>query len=88
MHVCGCKPTLTFALLNLSAIGCMGRSYMMIRKRCSREGWTNGAVKGGVCITHGAVVKHCSFEGCANGAKKGGVCRRHGVMLEVTTMQS
>ena len=33
--------------------------------------------KGGVCITHGAMLKRCSHEGCANGAEKGGVCWRH-----------
>jgi hypothetical protein len=27
-----------------------------VRKKCSHKGCTNGAVKGGVCITHGAVV--------------------------------
>jgi hypothetical protein len=35
-------------------------------KRCSHEGCSNQAVKGGVCVTHGAKVtkKQCSFEGC------------------------
>jgi hypothetical protein len=27
------------------------------RKRCSHEGCTNFAKKGGVCVTHGAMVK-------------------------------
>jgi len=35
-------------------------------KRCSQEGCANGAVKGGVCITHGVRVKRCGQEGCAN----------------------
>ena len=47
-------------------------------KRCSREGCTNQARKGGVCVRHGAKVKQCSNEGCANIAVKGGVCWRHG----------
>jgi hypothetical protein len=49
-------------------------------KRCSFVGCTNGAKKGGVCITHGAKVtpiKRCSIEGCTNGAKKEGVCISH-----------
>jgi hypothetical protein len=48
------------------------------RKRCSHDGCSNGAVQGGVCITHGAKVthKHCSQEGCTNQAQKGGVCSR------------
>jgi hypothetical protein len=48
-------------------------------KQCSREGCTNNAVKGGVCITHGAKVtrKCCSHEGCTNYAQKGGVCFTH-----------
>ena len=29
-------------------------------------GCTNGAVKGGVCWTHGVVVKQCSVGGCTN----------------------
>jgi hypothetical protein len=46
--------------------------------RCSNEGCTNQAQKGGVCIRHGAKVKRCSSEGCMNNSLKGGVCRRHG----------
>jgi hypothetical protein len=52
------------------------------RKRCSHEGCTNFAKKGGVCVTHGAMVKQCSREGCTNKAVKGGVCITHGA--EVT----
>jgi hypothetical protein len=47
-------------------------------KRCSHEGCTNLARKGGVCVTHGAKVKRCSFDGCINKAVKGGVCVTHG----------
>jgi len=47
---------------------------------CSSEGCTNHALKGGVCIKHGAKpsVKHCTSEGCTNRAKRGGVCWKHG----------
>ena len=38
---------------------------------------TNQAAKGGVCVTHGAVVKRCSHEGCTYLAVKGGVCTQH-----------
>ena len=50
-------------------------------KRCNHEGCKNGAVKGGVCVTHGAKrhVYICRFEGgCTNQAQKGGVCITHG----------
>lgn len=42
-------------------------------KQCNYKGCTNGAVKGGVCKTHGAKVekKHRSFEGCTSQAQKG-----------------
>jgi hypothetical protein len=39
-------------------------------KRCSSEGCTNGAVKGGVCKRHGAKVKRCSSNGRTNQAQK------------------
>ena len=32
------------------------------KKLCSADGCTNKAVKGGVCIKHGATVKRCSIE--------------------------
>ena len=50
------------------------------KKKCSADGCTNIAKKGGVCVRHGAEMKHklCSRDGCTNLAKKGGVCRRHG----------
>ena len=46
--------------------------------KCSSEGCTNLARRGGVCIKHGAKAKICSAEGCMNVAVKGGVCIRHG----------
>ena len=51
-------------------------------KLCSHEGCTNGARKGGVCVTHGAKLKRCSHEGCANQARKGGVCTTHGAKVK------
>jgi hypothetical protein len=53
--------------------GVKARKYVYI---CTFKGCTNQAVKGGVCITHGAkrYVYICSFEGgCTNQAQKGGV---------------
>jgi len=46
------------------------------------EGCTNGAVKGGVCYTHGAKreVKRCSFKGCTNQVVRGGICVTHGAI--------
>ncbi len=34
-------------------------------KRCSKEGCANGAIRGGVCATHGTTKKRCSNEGYA-----------------------
>ena len=57
-----------------TACGQKGRSVCVTdgasNKRCSFE----GSVKGGVCITHGAIMKRkrCSFEGWTNGAARGG----------------
>ena len=48
------------------------------RKRCSCEGCSNYAQRGGVCTRHGAKKKQCSKEGCTNNAQNGGVCIRHG----------
>ena len=48
------------------------------RKRCSSEGCTKNAQKGGVCVRHGAKAKRCSSEGCSNKVVQGGVCIRHG----------
>ena len=52
-------------------------------KQCGKEGCTNYAQKGGVCIRHGAKVKLCSKEGCTNHALKGGVCLRHGAKVKI-----
>ena len=51
------------------------------KKKCSQKGCSNVVVRGGVCVTHGAMVKRCSFDGCANGVFKGGVCWTHGANL-------
>ena len=51
-------------------------------KRCSSNECTNGAVKGGVCIKHGAKRKLCSCDGCTNYAKKEGLCQRHGAYVK------
>ena len=51
-------------------------------KRCSSDGCTNQAVKGGVCVKHGAKMKRCSSDGCTNKAQKGGVCIKHGAKVE------
>eukprot|EP00581_Thalassiosira_minuscula_P031065 CAMPEP_0183769730 /NCGR_PEP_ID=MMETSP0739-20130205/22851_1 /TAXON_ID=385413 /ORGANISM="Thalassiosira miniscula, Strain CCMP1093" /LENGTH=220 /DNA_ID=CAMNT_0026009417 /DNA_START=143 /DNA_END=805 /DNA_ORIENTATION=- len=48
------------------------------RKQCIREGCTNNAQKGGVCMRHGAKRKQCSHDGCSSSAQIGGVCARHG----------
>ena len=50
----------------------------MARKNCKVEGCTNGAIQGGVCIRHGAIVPNCKAEGCTNRAYQRGVCQRHG----------
>jgi hypothetical protein len=54
----------------------------MVKNRCSHEGCTHGAKKGGVCshTHHVLVFKHCSQEGCTNQAILGGVCVTHGAM--------
>ena len=46
--------------------------------RCSHEGCTNKVIKGGVCVTPGAVFKRCAHAGCTNGAINGGVWVTHG----------
>src|SRR5210317_1869431 len=51
------------------------------KMRCSSEGCTNQAVRGGVCIKHGAKHKRCSSEGCTNQVVKKGVCWRHGAKV-------
>ena len=57
----------------------------MKRKKCSHKGCNNGAIKGGVCVTHGAKVerKRCSIEGCSSNARgKEGVCVTHGAKMK------
>jgi hypothetical protein len=61
--------------------GVKGITKTRKRKRCSHEGCTNQAIKGGVCVTHGAEKKRCCYEGCTNQAKKGGVCITHGATV-------
>ena len=60
----------------------------MVRTRCCREGCTNEAVQGGVCITHGAGMRQWSQERrclsqawCNRCARKGGVCITHGAKV-------
>jgi len=50
----------------------------LARKRCTSEGCTNFAHRGGVCVRHGATLKRCSHEGCTKKAQRGGVCVKHG----------
>jgi hypothetical protein len=54
------------------------------RYECSADACTNHAVRGGVCIKHGAKIeyKRCSVEGCTNHIVKGGVYKRHGAKRE------
>ena len=49
-----------------------------IRTKCSADGCTNIAMKGGVCIRHGAKKKTCSHDGCNNQVVNSGVCTLHG----------
>ena len=56
-------------------------------KKCSSEGCTNIALKGGVCFRHGAKAKRCSSEGCTNYAQIGGVCIRHGAKIKRCRIQ-
>ena len=73
-----------------TACGQKGRSVCVTdgasNKRCSFE----GSVKGGVCITHGAIMKRkrCSLEGWTNGAARGGgVCITHGAKVEAKRLE-
>jgi len=45
-------------------------------KRCSHEGCTSKAKKGGVCFRHGAKTP-CVHEGCKNKVQLGGLCKKH-----------
>ncbi len=62
--------------------GCF--EYLERKKTCSADGCANRAVKGGVCVKHGAQIeyKRCSSDGCTNQAVKGGVCIKHGARVE------
>ena len=57
------------------------------KNRCSSEGCTSFAVKGGVCVKHGAKVKLCSSEGCTNQTLKGGVCTKHGAKVKLCSSE-
>ena len=50
--------------------------------KCSSEGCTNQALKGRVCMKHGAKMKRCSSDGCTNQVINGGVCVRHGAKVK------
>ena len=54
-----------------------------IRTKCSADGCTNVAKKGGVCVSHGAKRKTCSHEACTNIALTGEVCMRHGGTVKI-----
>ena len=55
------------------------------RTKCSADGCTNHAQKGGVCYRHGAKKKRyeCTTEGCTKYAKYGGVCVGHGAKIKL-----
>ncbi len=50
------------------------------KKSWSKEGCSKRAIRGGVCIRHGAkrpAVALCAVEECTNQRAKGGFCKRH-----------
>ena len=53
------------------------------RSKCTSDGCTNIAIKGGVCWRHGAknTTNQKRSEGCTNYAVKGGVRKRHGAKV-------
>ena len=56
-----------------------------VRKRCSADSCESQAVKGGVCVKHGAKLKppkRCSIDGCEKYAINNGVCCKHGAKLK------
>jgi sulfur relay (sulfurtransferase) complex TusBCD TusD component (DsrE family) len=57
------------------------------KTECKHEGCTNHAIKGGVCIRHGAKVKRCNSAGCTNQAKNRGVCMKHGVKVKLCSTE-
>ena len=58
------------------------KDWRKYAKKCSADGCTNLALKGGVCVRHGAKVKQCSSERCTNIVVRGGVCMRHGAKVK------
>lgn len=56
------------------------------RKRCSENGCSNFAQKGGKCYTHGEKQKRCVVDGCLNQTRKGGVCVTHGAIVQRCSM--
>ncbi len=57
----------------------------MNRKLCNHPGCEKQALKGGVCVTHGAKVnrKLCNHPGCERQVVKGGVCVAHGAKVKL-----
>ena len=55
-----------------------GSNKPRARKKCTSDGCTNVAHRGGVCVRHGAPLRRCSVLGCAKKSQKRGVCARHG----------
>jgi hypothetical protein len=50
--------------------------------KCFVEECDNGAVKGGVCVKHGAIQKRCSIQDCNNKSRRDGVCVKHGAVMK------
>lgn len=50
------------------------------RKKCSENDCSNNVIKGGTCVSHGAVTPRCSEVGCSKRSIKGGVCVAHGAV--------
>mmetsp|Transcript_32162 Transcript_32162/g.48574 ORF Transcript_32162/g.48574 Transcript_32162/m.48574 type:complete len:104 (-) Transcript_32162:330-641(-) len=70
-------------LKRCSSEGCTNRALRRVKhgakfakKKCSIEGCSSYAMKGGVCMKHGAKRKQCCSEECTNMAMKGGACVR------------
>ena len=49
-----------------------------MNRKCSYQNCDNGAVQGGVCITHGARRKCCAHPGCDKAVKLSRYCSAHG----------
>lgn len=52
-----------------------------VKSKCSVDGCTSQARKGGVCRRHGAKGMECSVDRCTNMSVCGGVCIRHGARV-------